>query len=173
MTAIACLPPLLPIYGIIIVLRYMVFHAEPSLFNIGFAVVFIVFLLPIAFISSIPPIFSIGMIRNSYVIVSPDGLEIRHWPTYRVRLPWEKVRFAKYYGGWGKNSAGLQLSDAIELPEDGIAKQLRKLVGGRQQVFFLRIVDGYPNGAFADDLLEYAPQLLAQDQPPEKKIPDP
>jgi hypothetical protein len=108
-------------------------------------------------------IMRVGGLLASYVVVSPDALEVRLWPSCHVRLRWEDVARAGKYPGWGGAYDVLSLEGAEELPEGSIAIWLRRLlrfVKTGPRSLPLKNIQGYPRGGFADDLRRYAPHLF-------------
>ena len=113
-------------------------------------------LLPIAIPAWFILIVSVGNLLMSYVMVSAEGLEIQNWPVYRVRFRWDTVETSAILGS---PDASLRITQSEALDQDSIATAYHKLLGrlsmARQREFYLRNVQGYPNGPFAEDLHRY------------------
>ena len=109
---------------------------------------------------------SIGFIISSYVTTLPNGLEIRHWPHYRVRLRWEDVERMGKRPGWGASYEQIRLEKAEELAEEPIGYMaaesvaLLRFVRNSLRSFSLRSIEGYPKGNFAAELRQYALYLF-------------
>jgi hypothetical protein len=105
----------------------------------------------------------VGNLVASYVIVSPEALEIRLWPLYHVRLRWEDVERVGKTPSWGGAYEMLSLKEADDLPDGSTAIRLRKLlrfVKTGPRSLSLRSIQGYPRGDFAANLRRYAPHLF-------------
>jgi hypothetical protein len=126
----------------------------------------------VGLLSLLPPIgvwilivvWKAGNLIVSGVTPSPQGLEVRNWPLYRVLLPWDQMPNSQT---WQRMPGMLHLDNALDRPEGAFTLWLRK--------FFLRFtpkigrsislygVQGYPKGKFADQLRRYAPQLFTEE----------
>jgi hypothetical protein len=110
-------------------------------------------------------VLKIGNLVASYVIISPDGLEIRTWPLYRVLLRWPGIEHALITRRFGRDTWLLNLETAEELPESDftlwflkVSKPLtRLLMATPRYPFSLETIQGYPHGDFADHLRQAAP----------------
>ena len=103
----------------------------------------------------------------SYLKVSPEGLELSYWPTYRIRLSWqdvERVGKCKALGVFPCDALYLDRAEARErnatIREWGLAKRC---------IVPLSDFRGWPTGELAKDLRRYLPQLFGieeKDQSP-------
>jgi hypothetical protein len=150
------------IYGFII-LSGLVIHAQ-SLPVLWLLPVFLV--VPVAGVLQIILfIVRVGSLVASYVVVSPDALEIRLWPLYHLRLRWEDAASVREPSGEGESDEVLSLKKAKELDEGStvvwLRKVLRRFVGDAPRFLSLQTIQGHSQGGFADDLRRYAPHLFA------------
>jgi hypothetical protein len=110
-------------------------------------------------------ILRIGRAFFSYVLVSPQGLEYRYWPSYRIRCRWGDVECLGKY----RSIFGLALHQVLFLKEDestgwqGFVEVRRRLGADTQQFVPLTGIRGWPDGPFAEDLRCYLPALFAEE----------
>jgi hypothetical protein len=94
----------------------------------------------------------------SYLKVSPDGLELHYWPTYRVRVAWqevERVGKCKLLGLFPCEALYLNRAEArgrkATIREWGLAKRC---------IIPLSDFRGWPAGGLAEDLRRYVPHVF-------------
>jgi hypothetical protein len=166
------LPQLLPILANVLFLSFIVyafiFLAGVMIRARSLAAVLLIpallFLMVVGILRLPVLIIHVGSLVASYLVVSPDALEIRFSPLYHVHLRWEDVEFVSEPSRRGGAGEMLSLEKAKELPDGPTATRLRKLlrfVRTGPRSLPLRNVQGYPRGGFADDLRRYAPHLFA------------
>ena len=163
---------LLPILANALLLGYVVYGfivlADAMIRSWSLAAVLLIpallFLLGIGIMRLPLLIMRVGSLMASYVVVSPDALDIRLWPLYHGRLRWEDIKLVSESRRWGGSGEMLSLKEAKQLAEGPVTISLRKMLRwvSRNEPRFLplRAIQGHPRGGFADDLRRYAPHLF-------------
>ena len=97
----------------------------------------------------------------SYLRVSDEGVELLHWPRYRVRARWDEVTRLDKCRAFGKFKF-----DALYLRESaqGEARKLadREMGEFRKNIISLTDFRGWPEGRLAEDIRRYLPQMYAK-----------
>jgi len=118
-------------------------------------------------------LYPFGRLLFSYLIISPEGIKYRYWPTYGVHCNWDDIeKIGKF------RSLSLISYDALYLKQaqpigKPIMMTLRNMVGLKTQYFIpLTGIHGWPQGKFKNELQKYAPQLFDDKALDEKEIPN-
>ena len=100
-------------------------------------------------------VYGLGYGRGTYLKVSPDGLEYKIWLTCRKRCSWQDLsRIETRVPPLGRE---FQVLHATRSDVRGLSGSLYSWKRG--YFALLSELEGWPDGALANDLQKYAPQL--------------
>jgi hypothetical protein len=156
---------LLAVYGVVTITRTIFADFTPASLLL---VIPIPILLLVIYSQVMLLIFRIGNLFATYVDITPDGLEVRFWPLLHVVLRWPGIEKSVITRRFGRNTRMLNLETAEVLPESAftlwywqVFKPLKRFAINSRQPLLLDVIDGYPEGDFANHLRQVAPQLFA------------
>lgn len=95
----------------------------------------------------------------SYLEVSPQGLELLFWPTFRIPVCWDEVERLGKCTFWGKITCdALYLKNPSRPKSETIIDRERGLL--QKQIIPLSDFRGWPEGGLAENLQRYCPRLF-------------